>query len=508
MKLVLSIDLGTTNLKVAVVNKKGEILALRRSQIPVYKEELGAAEHDPREVYEIMAAICREISKPYKHDIANVVISTYQLGLILLDEHFLPLTKISLLSDVRAKETFADFTKEAESLDLYKKTACPLMFQYVLPRIYYFKKRDPKLFAKAKHIMGAKEYLLFLLTGEILTEPSVAATTQMLNINTLEWDDDICQRFEIEKDSLPRIVDGITTEVPILTSVRKELGFTSTKLTVMPGLYDGGALALGLSGFKKGIAVMNIGTSAMFRVPGEKPIMDFSPSKRLSSYFVGINTYFNGGALNNAALAINWLRDTFVELDFSDVPELGETKGAPLFCLPYLIGERDIEIGQFGSGAFIGLRDYHTRRDMLRSMMEGVAYSLCLVKESLVKEGGQEISEIRVGGGGANSKTWIQIFADIFNLPISIPGHTEAGVVGNAAIAYCANKTYNSLVEAQENMVSIEERFIPNPLHVEKYKEYFEFFKFLRSNLIDIYKAHSKLSNVAQNHIDFTDLKK
>jgi len=493
MGLILSIDVGTTNLKAGVIDETGRVLAMRRTQTPIHRPERGAAEHDPRDLYDIMISVCREISKKYKHDIAHIILSTYQLGLVLVDEHLSPLTGLTLLSDMRARETVGEFHEQLDMASLYLRTGCPPMFQYPFARLFYFKKRRPELIAKTKYFLGCKDYLLLQLTGEALTEPSIAAATQMFNINSLSWDSTALNVLGIGPKQLPRPVDGIRTAIPVLESVRKELGLTSTKLDVFPGIYDGGALAVGLSGLAPDIGVMNIGTSALVRVPGTKPVFDSKEEMRLQPYCLAENLYLNGGALNNATLPLNWMREKLFEPDLDNIPELKDTKNAPIFCLPYLTGERDSKIGPFASGVFFGLRDHHGRQEMLRSVMEGVAFSLCMVKEALL-ENHSTISELRLGGGGAGSKAWTQILADVFNAPIKLPNGEEVALVGSAMLAYTALGVYESLEKAKKEMTSVGEIVEPIAENVKIYAEHYEFFKKLRSEMGELYRAHVKLT--------------
>jgi gluconokinase len=359
--------------------------------------------------------------------------------------------------------------------------------------MYYFKKRHPELLAKTKYVLGSKDYLLLQLTGERLTEPSIAAATQMYNINTLDWDKEALEVVGINRSQLPRPVDGMRTAIPVLESVRKELGLTSTKLDVFPGVYDGGALAVGLSGLAPDVGVMNIGTSALVRVPGDKPVFDSNDEMRLQPYCLAEGMYLNGGALNNATLPINWMREKLFQLDLDNIPDLDETKGAPIFCLPYLTGERDSKIGPFASGVFFGLRDHHGKKDLLRSVMEGVAFSLCMVKEALV-ENKSVISELRLGGGGAGSKTWTQIFADVFDAPIKLPKGEEIALVGSAMIAYTALGVYNSLEQAARVMTTLGETVEPIRENTKIYAEHYQFFKKLRLGMGDLFREHVKLT--------------
>jgi gluconokinase len=492
MAVILTIDVGTTNLKAGVVNEKGEILALRRVQTPVTRPEWGAAEHHPQELYDLIISVSREVCAKFRHDIEHIVLSTYQLGLILVDEHLNPLTGLTLLSDMRARETMDAFKSGIDMSALYQRTGCPPMFQYPLARAFYFKTRKPELFSQTRYFLSSKDYLLLQLTGEILTEPSIAVATQMFNIGSFSWDEEALAYVGIEPSQLARVVDGTRTAVPVRESVRKELGLTSTSLDVFPGVYDGGALAVGLSGLKDSVGVINLGTSAMVRVPGTEPIFDHSEKMAVQPYCLTQQLYLNGGALNNATLPINWMREKLFELDLNNIPAFGSDKCAPVFCLPYLTGERDSKIGPYASGVFFGLRDHHDPQDMLKSVLEGVAFSLCMVKEALVANGSR-ISELRIGGGGAGSPAWMQIFADIFQAPINLPRGEEIALVGNAMIAFTALGTYPSLSQAADAMVSLGEVVEPIPDHVERYHSYFAFFKKLREQLGALYEEHVHL---------------
>ncbi|HMO17418.1 MAG TPA: gluconokinase [Oligoflexia bacterium] len=495
MSLVLSIDVGTTNLKAGVVNEDGQIKAFRRVRSPVHRPEQGASEHNPSELWDLIVSVSRDVASRWKHDIEKIVISTYQLGLVLIDENMQPLGGITLLSDLRARETHSEFCKTFDTESLYLRTGCPPMFQYPSSRLYYFKKKNPGLYNRTRYFLSSKDYLLYLFTGEILTEGSIAAATQLFDIRKFKWDESALEMLDISGNQLPGVVDGTHTALPVLDSVRRELGLTSTSVEILPGLYDGGALAVGLSGLARGVGVMNIGTSALMRAPGNVPIFDESPDMRLQPYCLTRDVFLNGGALNNAALTLNWLRDKVTPLDFNDMPALCEKKGPPVFCLPYLTGERDARIGAFASGVFFGLREHHSKRDMLRSIMEGVAFSLCMVKESLDPHN-QIISELRIGGGGATSRIWTQIFSDVFNSPVSRPEGEETALVGNAMLAFVAWGVYKNLEEAGSKMIRINDRIDPDPEAVKIYSEYYQFFKTLRSQMAGMFEYHSRLKHI------------
>lgn len=152
MALTLAIDLGTTNLKVGLVNEQGEILLVRSGPVQTHSSEPGAAEHEPEELIHLLIDTCREVlTDEYKDQVENIISSTYQFGLMLLDAQRKPLTAITLLTDIRSQNTFSDFMSAFADVDVYQKTGCPLISQYVLPRLFYFSKEN-RCFLKRQNI--------------------------------------------------------------------------------------------------------------------------------------------------------------------------------------------------------------------------------------------------------------------------------------------------------------------------------------------------------------------
>lgn len=492
MGMILAIDVGSTNLKAGIVNERGDILALRKKQIPVIHKESGASEHDAEELFELLLEICGEVIPKFKSQIQMMVLSTYQFGLVCLDRAKMPLGGISLLSDIRAQKTFEAFSNEFDTEQLYKRTGCPPLFQYPLARIFFLKNERPDVFNSTSYFASSKDYLLYRLTGELVTETSIAAATQMMNAITQQWDKPTLDEIGISIDQLPPIMRGDIESLPLVPSVAKALGL-DPKLRVLPGFFDGAALAVGLSGLEEGIGVINAGTSAMLRVPHSAPAFDPTPDMRLQPYALSPGHYLNGGGLNNAALPLDWVRAKLFDIDLSD-PDILESKhsGAPLFAIPYLTGERDCRVGPFSSGVFLGLRNYHTRHDIARSLLEGVAYTLRIMRDT-INANGDKVREVRMGGGGTAWKVWPQIIADVLNTRIFVPRAQEIGLIGSAMLAYKHLGRYKSLDEATNYMVNAGETVDPDEDRAELYNGRYRFFREMLDSLEPVFKKHANI---------------
>jgi len=489
MELTLAIDLGTTNLKVGVINERGKILSSISSGIKTISEQEGEAVHDPEEIKKIIAGLCaRTMEGCNKNDVKYIVSSTYHLGLMMLDEHRKPLTGITLLTDTRSQSTFSDFLASFSDSQLYRKTGCPLISQYLLPRLFYFLKSQNELFKKTKYFHDSKSFLFEWLTGEWLTDISTATATQLFNIQQLQWDEEILSKVNLSAKQFPPVADGTKLLAPVRKEIAELLGLQENVQVVL-GVYDGAVLGICLSGLSPDVGIMNVGTTAMLRLPGFSPVYDKSENRRIQAYAFDKKIFLNGGALNNAALPLNWLRNNLFDFNLQDERLLNISNAPPLISLPYLTGERDSKIGPFSSGVFFGVRPHHTKLDFVRSVLEGVAYSMRYILDAL-QENEIPVNEIRMGGGGVHIKAWPQLFADILGVPVSIPQLEEAALFGNAMLAFTSTGFYKNFKEASDNMPIAKILIAPREEFTSTREKHYLFYKKLREELGPLYKEH------------------
>ncbi len=492
MALTLAIDLGTTNLKVGIINEQGEILLVRSYPLQTNSSEPGAGEHDPEELKRLLFDVCRQVLiAPYKDQVEYVVSSTYQFGLMLLDEQRNPITAMTLLTDIRSQHTFSDFMRAFADVDIYQKTGCPLISQYVLPRLFYFAKEKPSLLKQAKYFTDSKSFLFEWLTGEWVTDISTAAATQFYNANHFQWDEELLSRLNLSPAQFPPAADGTKFMAPLKKELCVTLGLKKN-VQVTLGVFDGAALAVGLSGLAPNVGIINLGTTAMLRIPGDQPALDRNENKRIQAYALQKGTFLNGGALNNAALPLNWIQDNLFDVDLQDENLLKITNEPPLISLPYLTGERDSKTGPYASGVFFGIRRNHGKIDFARSVLEGVAYSLRYIHDALL-ENNLLVKEVRMGGGGVNIKAWPQIFADVLGLPVTISSVNEMGLVGSSMLALTAGGVYKDLSEASRKMVKEGKRIEPEKTAMSVHDQRYQFFKKLRETLGPLYREHAEL---------------
>ena len=432
MGITLAIDLGSTNLKVGLV-KQNRLLELKTAKLTTQSFAAGEAVHNMNSIKAQLFTLLKDVITLATEPVDNIVSTSYQMGMMLLDSNNKPLTQMTLLADTRAQNTFFDFGQTVDEEGLYHRTGCPLLSQYLFPRLFYFSREQPELFQKIGKIHVSKSWLFEWFTGEFVTDISTACATQLFNIEQMDWDADVLHQSGLQKGFLPRVKDGLNYSAPMRQELATQLGLRNN-ITVWLGVYDGGALAIGLSGLEPNTAVINLGTTAMFRVPASHPVFDKNENKLLQAYTLDQRLFFNGGALNNASLPLNWMQQELFAVDLNNGELLVQTQRSPLFCLPYLTGERDSKTGPFASGVFLGLRSGHTKTDLVRATLEGVAYSLYNIYDALTQNGGA-INKIVVGGGGAKTLVWPQLIANVFGMPVQISTSDEPALMGSAALA-------------------------------------------------------------------------
>jgi len=492
MNLALIIDVGTTNVKVGAVHPEGAVVARAAAPAPSLHPERGAFEHDPQELLQVIEELTTEVARPRRDSISFLGLSGYQFGFLPLDAEGEPLTGLMTLLDDRPKQVMEQIRTEFSVEEIYQRTGCPPLFTYALSKIVWLREERPNLFSQAARFADLKSFLLEQLTGQFVTEPSIASATQLLNIHESDWDDEILAQVGIDRSHLPRVVPGEEVFGALTKEAAEGLGIPRAT-PVLPGLYDGGAMILGMGGIGEDVAVCNLGTTAMVRGCASEPVLDDPAQMRLQTYALMDGLWAVGGAINNAGVALRWYRDK-LDSDASYEEVLAEAEevapGAEgLFCLPFLTGERDPRIGDAASGAFFGLKEFHTGGHVARSILEGVAYSLRMVQEAVV-ENGFHYDRIRIGGSGARSALWPTIVANALDVPVERTRTPDAALVGEALIGFTALGAYDDLSGASNAMVAMGNSFRPADNLVETYRRGYDFFGDLVEAMGALYQRH------------------
>ena len=440
----LGIDLGTGSCKSVIIDARAQLLGFGSSSYSKRESTGQWEEQDPQELLSAMINSVRTAIQDAGVDPSAC--QAFSIGgvyhsLIAIDKSDAPLTGVITWVDDRAVKQAQAVRNTHGDSEIYQQTGCSVHSMYPLYKLVWMREEQPQIFKQAVRFISAKEYVLKHLTGEYMTDFGVAAGSALLNTHTLEWNTLSLELAGIHPSQLSPLVSPWQIIKNINPELAAQMGIPKETPLVL-GSADAVNSSLGAGAVLPGQATCMIGTSGAFRIIAPHPMLD----EQARSYCFAIDSdhWLVGGAINNAGLALTWLRNAFnqllhsrtkdARLSFDDlVASASETPpgAGGLICLPFLAGERSPYWNMNARGVFFGLDLNHESRHMARALMEGVAYRLRSVRDVLT-ELGADVKEIRASGGFTHSDLWPQIVSNVLNHDLAIPANGETSSLGAA----------------------------------------------------------------------------
>jgi gluconokinase len=407
----VSVDVGSSSVKVALVNSSGEILRVYSRPIELYTGEEGAAEHDMRSILVSCLDGIKYVVKGFESKIEAISLSNYLHGLLLVDKRMNPITRVFTHMDVRSgvfQDALLDVGRE-----LYERTGCPPLFVYPLVKLLWLRARG--VLSGTEVVSFVKDYVIWALTGIRALDYGTASGTGLMNIRSLKWDTLALEVADISEENLPQLVEGAR----VLEYVTlKELGLE--KVAVVPGSFDGGLQNVGYNAYRDK-AVLNLGSTTVVRVVGKDVVVDKSREMRFFCYYVADGYWSVGIASNNGMTLFEWAKkELFHGLELSQLlEEAGSVKPCSdgVLALPFIAGERFPFRDPHLRLTLLGLGVHHTRSHVVRALVEGVGFVL-KTAISILEENGITVKELHCGGGGCSLRKLVEIIASITSIPV------------------------------------------------------------------------------------------
>jgi len=452
----LGIDLGTGSCKSVIIDSQGHMLGFGASG---YSGSDAASQGEERNPEDLVWGMLRSVRSAIQD--AGVIPEACQAisiggiyhSLIAIDKHGSPLTGVITWVGEQATKQAYTVQKTHDSISLYQQTGCPVHGLYPLYKLIGLREEQPQIFERSVRFISSKEYILNRLTGEYLIDYGVAAGSALLNTHTLEWNIPSLELAGIRLDQLSPLVNPCYIVKGMNIELANQMGIPQDTPVVL-GSADAVNSSLGAGAVRWGQATCMIGTSGAFRIIAPNAMLD----KQVRSYCYAIDQdhWLVGGAINNAGLALTWLRDAFnqmlsgqkqdVHISFDDliVSASQVPPGADgLICLPFFTGERSPYWNMNARGVFFGMTLNHDARHMTRALMEGVAFRLRSVSDILV-DLGIDVKEIRASGGFTRSDLWPQIVASVLGHDLLVPASGETSSLGAAFWALMGSGVVNN----------------------------------------------------------------
>lgn len=498
MKYLLGIDIGTSGTKTVLFDENLAEIASFTVEYPLYQEKPLWAEQEPVDWYNATVESIRQVVKDIDaKSVAGIGLSGQMHGLVLLDKDNNVLRRSIIWCDQRTEKECEEITEIIGKDRLIEITANPALTGFTASKIRWVQKNEPEVWAKTAHILLPKDYVRFMLTGEYATEVSDASGMQLLDVRGRCWSAEVCEKLGIDMALLGKMYESedvtgtVTAEIAELTGL-------STDCVVVGGAGDQAAAAIGNGIVEEGLLSDTIGTSGVIFAATDAPLIDAKGRVHTMCHAVRGKWHIMS-CTQGAGLSLQWYRNNFCDAEEAEAKERGvdpytvmidSVKDIAPGCdgvvfLPYLMGERSPHLDPNAKGVFFGISNATTKATMLRSVMEGVVYSQrdCL---SIIRELGVNADRIRMGGGGARSDYWRQIFADNFECDVTTVNHSEGGALGVAILAGVGAGIFDSVVDVCRKHIEDATRISPinSGAYTASYNKYVSLYKALKNEFI------------------------
>ena len=467
MRYFIGIDLGTSSCKGILTDSKGNIVRQSSAEYNVSVPRDGWSEQDPRDWLLAAKKILAELSAGLEKDIYGLSVGGQMHGLVALDECGNVIRPCILWNDGRTEKEVKYLNETVGKEKLSAWTGNIAFAGFTAPKLLWLYENEPENFAKISKIMLPKDYLAYSLTGVFSTDYSDASGTLLLDVENKRWSDEMCKICRVRPEWLPRLYESFDVTGKVLP----EYGLPNCVVTAGAG--DNAAAAVGTGTVYDGSCNVSLGTSGTVFIAQNKFSVD--EKNALHSFAHANGKYHLMGCILTAASARKWwLEDIVGSSDYAkDETDVSAVETSVIF-LPYLVGERSPHNDVNIRGAFVGLSATTTRAEMSRAVMEGVSFALRDCVEA-AKEGGTAPTRTTLCGGGAKSRAWRQILADVLNVPVDIPKTEQGPSYGAAMLSMVGAGEYATVEDAARAIVGVLETVTPK--HPEKYEKKYAIFK-------------------------------
>lgn len=498
MNYLLGIDLGTTSLKVSLFSEDGQCAGSRSSGYPIEVPLPGYAEQNPEHWWNGFVSACQGLHAAFPEQFKKIVgvgICGQMHTQVYLNGQDQVLRPAITWMDQRSSEIVARLHADQAACDLlFEETSNDPSTTYSAPQIQWVQENQPELWSQVEHILLAKDYLKYRLTGEKVTDFADASGTLLFNVGKQAWSQPAFDIFNIPPRLFPdarpcdEIIGTVLPEISRLTGI-------PAGTPMVNGSSDNTASALGAGMVLPGQVTLIIGTAGVISVCSDRPLVDRQRRTMCWSYSIR-DHWAILGIMQTAGASLEWFKNAFDPQDTQAAGDIFDQYNAAaqsvgegsegLIFLPYLNGERTPYWDSHARGVFFGANLKTEKAHFIRSVMEGVSFGLRNNIET-VESLGIHIDQVRAVGGGLKSPVWLDILAKILRKPIHTVTAPDTGNLGNSLMVGKALGLYSSYVEASRRMVAAEQ-VVSCPEGREVYEKQYATFLELYQQLKPVYR--------------------
>ena len=486
----IGLDLGTSSLKALLIDENGVIVRSESEEYPLSFPHHGWSEQDPEDWWDACVKVIRLLVEGIDPEaIKGMGCGGQMHGLVILDENDHVIRPAILWNDGRTEEETAWLNETIGKEKLTELTANIAFAGFTAPKLLWLKKNEPDNFKRIKKIMLPKDYINYRLTGIHCTDYSDASGMLLLDVKHKCWSKEVLEICDVKEEQMPHLYESYEA-VGILTEECVGLLGLSQKTIVAAGAGDNAAAAIGTGTLGEGSCNISLGTSGTIFLSSNEFRGD--PQNALHAFAHADGHYHLMGCMLSAASCNAWFMQNILHSDDYEGIQAGikaDMLGRnSVYFLPYLMGERSPINDTDARALFIGMSMDTSRTDMIQAVLEGVTFAIRDSFEAAKKDG-LSITSSKLCGGGAKSKLWRQMLADILNIRIEIPQSEEGPGYGGAMLAMTACGVYPDVSTCAEKLIHVKEIIEPDPETAARYEAQYRKYCMIYPAVKQVYKT-------------------
>ncbi len=496
MNYFIGIDSSTTSTKALAIDEKGGICGEASSAYDYETPFPLWSEQDPELWWSATCESikhCLETAGIEKRQVKGIGLTGQMHGLVILDEAGRVLRPAILWNDQRTQEQCDEIRALIGKSRFIQISGNDALAGFTAPKILWVKEKEPAVFAKIRHVLLPKDFVRYKLTDTYAMDRAGGSGTILFDLAQRNWSQELIHDLGLDPAWFPPTFEGTQITGRLTKKAAEESGLVEG-IPVFGGGGDQAAAAVGTGAIEEGIVSISLGTSGVVFAATDTPIIE--PEGRLHAFCHAVpGKWHLMGVMLSAAGSLRWYRDVFKPgLNYDDLlagAEMVAPGSDGLLFLPYLTGERTPYPDPFARGGFIGITVRHGMDHFVRAVLEGVAFGLRDCFELLKGAGLHKIEQVRITGGGARSRLWRQIIADILNVEIVTINSDEGAAFGAALLAATGAGAFTSVQQACGSCIKVVEKVLPSSVtarYEQLYQEYRKLYPALKDTFHDLHK--------------------
>ena len=486
----IGIDLGTSAVKLLLVDEAGAILNTVSEEYPLYFPKPGWSEQEPTDWWDACVTGVRKLLSGFDAgEVAGIGVGGQMHGLVALDGQDQVIRPAILWNDGRTAEETAWLNTVVGKEKLSELTANIAFAGFTAPKLLWMRNNEPDKFARIARIMLPKDYINYKLTGVHACDFSDASGMLLLDVKNRRWSKEMLDICGVSEAQMPRLFESYEVVGTVKPEIAVQLGIPET-VQVVAGAGDNAAAAVGTGVVGEGGCNISLGTSGTLFISSTKFGVD--PHNALHAFCHADGGWHLMGCMLSAASCNKWLCEDILRTSDYAAEQAGITADKlgnnRVFFLPYLMGERSPINDVDARGCFIGMSMDTGRGDLVQAVLEGVAFALRDSFE-VARSLGISLERSFLCGGGAKSPLWRTILASVLNVPLDIPQTEEGPGYGAAMLAMVGSGAYGSVGDCAKALCHVRETVAPDPAIAARYEAQYRKFRQIYPTVKDLFQT-------------------